>query len=75
MISRRVVWAMRDARRRLGQSDDLFLTRPFKRRSEPSPDLPPEHEPERPQLDDSSQPIDDRCVEEPVAQTVSECEV
>lgn len=64
MISRRIVWAMRDARRRLGQSEDLFLTRPPERPVDDRPELPP--------LDNPDASLDDRSAEELVPQAIVE---
>lgn len=46
MISERMVWAMRDARRRLGQTKDLFITQQPEREVEHPPEPEPAFEPE-----------------------------
>jgi hypothetical protein len=64
MISRRIVWAMRDARRRLGQSEELLLTRQAERLVDGRSELEPVGNP-------VASP-DDKCAEELVPQTIIE---
>lgn len=80
MISRRVVWAMRDARRRLGQAEELFFTRPLERspathkatHSESRPEFHPGDRPQRRQPDGPVGLLGDRTLEELAPQTTIE---